>query len=84
MSTLETQYQNWLLENPTEKIIFVEWLKKFDGIKSLLDNLTKKVSNNSKIKNFKYDDDNLDDFKEWDVTLMDGLDDFDDDYRDDV
>ena len=52
MSTLETQYQNWLLENPTEQIIFVEWLKKFDGIKSLPD-LTKKVSNNSKIKNGK-------------------------------
>jgi hypothetical protein len=81
MSTLEKQYQNWLLENPTEQIIFVEWLKKFDGIKSLPD-LTKKVSNNSKIKNFKYDDDYLDDLKEWDVTLMDGLDDFDDDYRD--
>jgi hypothetical protein len=80
MSTLEKQYQNWLLENPTEQIIFVEWLKKFDGIKSSPD-LTKKVSNNSKIKNFKYDDDYLDDLKEWDVTLMDGL---DDDYRDDV
>jgi len=83
MSTLETQYQNWLLENPTEKIIFVEWLKKFDGIKSLPD-LTKKVSNDLKIKNFKYDDDYLDEMKDWDVTLMDGLGDFDDDYRDDV
>jgi len=81
MSTLETQYQNWLLENPTEKIIFVEWLKKFDGIKSLPD-LTKKVSNDLKIKNFKYDDDYLDEMKDWDVTLSDGLD--DDDYRDDV
>lgn len=84
MSTLEKQYQNWLLENPTEKIIFVEWLTKFDEIKSLPDNLTKKVSNDLKIKNSKYDDDYPDDFKEWDVTLMDGLDDFDDDYRDDV
>jgi len=83
MSTLETQYQNWLLENPTEKIIFVEWLKKFDGIKSCPD-LTKKVSNDLKIKNFKYDDDYLDDLKEWDFTLMDGFGDFDDDYRDDV
>lgn len=35
MSTLETQYQNWLSKNPTEKITFDEWLEKWGEINNI-------------------------------------------------
>ena len=50
MSTLETQYKNWLLKNLNSQLTYVEWLEKFNEIH----NLPSDMSN-------------------WDVTLMDGL-----------
>ena len=52
MSTLETQYKNWLLKNLNSQLTYVEWLEKFNEIH----NLPSDMSN-------------------WDVILMDGLED---------
>lgn len=53
-------------KNPNNTLTFEEWKK-----------------NNPYLSyNFKHDDDYLDEIKDWDVTLSDGLE--DDDYRDDV
>lgn len=35
MSTLETQYKNWILKNPEEQLTYVEWLEKFNEINNL-------------------------------------------------
>jgi len=35
MSTLETQYKNWMLKNPNNKITYVEWLESFNEIHNL-------------------------------------------------
>ena len=52
MSTLETQYKNWLLKNLNSQLTYVNWLEKFNEIH----NLPSDMSN-------------------WDVILMDGLED---------
>ena len=66
MATLETQYKNYIQENPTSTLTYDEWLdKKFWEIY---------VSDDFQIGPdgaFEYDDD----ISDWDVTLMDGLED---------
>ena len=52
MSTLETQYKNWILKNLNSQLTYVEWLEKFNEIHNLPS-----------------------DMSDWDVTLMDGLED---------
>ena len=65
MATLETQYQNYLKENPTSTLTYDEWMDK-----KLWDIY---VSDDFQIGPdgaFERTDD-----KDWDVTLMDGLED---------
>lgn len=35
MSTLETQYKNWILKNLNSQLTYVEWLEKFNEIHNL-------------------------------------------------
>ena len=66
MVTLETQYKNYIRENPTSTLTYDEWLdKKLWEIY---------VSDDFQIGPdgaFEYGDD----ISDWDVTLMDGLED---------
>lgn len=65
MATLETQYQNYLKENPTSTVTYDEWMDK-----KLWDIY---VSDDFQIGPdgaFERTDD-----EDWDVTLMDGLED---------
>lgn len=63
MATLETQYQNFLKENPTPTLTYDEWLdKKLWQIY---------VSDDFQIG----PDGAFEDLSDWDVTLMDGLED---------
>ena len=65
MATLETQYQNFLKENPTSTLTYDEWMDK-----KLWDIY---VSDDFQIGPdgaFERTDD-----EDWDVTLMDGLED---------
>lgn len=57
MLKLETQYKNYLKQNPDSKLTFEEW-------KSTI--LSPKLYEGLSMS---------DDFSEWDVTLMDGLED---------
>jgi hypothetical protein len=52
MSTLKTQYKNWILKNLNSQLTYVNWLEKFNEIHNLPS-----------------------DMSDWDVTLMDGLED---------
>ena len=52
MSTLKTQYKNWILKNPNSQLTYVNWLEKFNEIHNLPS-----------------------DMSDWDVTLIDGLED---------
>ena len=63
MSTLETQYQTYLKENPTSTLTYDEWM---DQVWEPI------VSDNFQIGPdgaYEY----TDDISDWDVTLMDGL-----------
>lgn len=62
MSTLNTQYQQWLDKNPKSKISYDDWLMNI--------HLPKMGNMRSELKNK-----NIDDLSEWDITLMDGLED---------
>ena len=67
MSLLETQYQNYLKENPDSKLNFEEWQWQ------VWRKTPPYVSDNFQIGPdgaFEYDDD----ISDWDATLMDGLD----------
>lgn len=65
MSTLETQYQNYLNENPTSKLTFDEWLDQL---------WSPKISDNFQIgPDGAYEHEDEDDLSDWDVTLEDGL-----------
>ena len=35
MSTLKTQYKNWILKNPKSKITYLEWFLRFNEIHNL-------------------------------------------------
>lgn len=69
MSTLITQYQNYLIKNPTSKLTYDEWMEQvWQPI----------ITDNFQIGPdgaFEYEEDNIND---WDITLMDGLEDEDD------
>ena len=74
MATLQTQYQQWLQENPDQQLTYEQWFSKWSEINSL-----PIVSDDFQIGPdgaFEYDEDEIND---WDVTLMDGL--KDDDYE---
>jgi hypothetical protein len=60
MATLQTQYKNYLQENPTSKLTYDEWMEQIWT---------------SYIRNFQID--HKEDLSDWDVTLLDGLDDID-------
>lgn len=60
MATLQTQYKNYLQENPTSKLTYDEWMEQIWT---------------SYIRNFQID--YKEDLSDWDVTLLDGLDDID-------
>ena len=65
MTTLESQYKNYLLENPTSTLTYDEWL---DQLWSPM------ISDNFQIGPdgaFEWDED----MKDWDNTLLDGLED---------
>ena len=57
MSTLESQYQGYLTENPHSKYSYEEWLEFV--FKQRIDSFL----------------DQMEDIKDWDVTLLDGLED---------
>jgi hypothetical protein len=40
MSTLETQYKNWMLKNPNNKLTYVEWLESFNERHNLPSNMS--------------------------------------------
>jgi hypothetical protein len=65
MATLQTQYEHYLTENPTSKLTYNEWLTQiWEPV----------ISDNFQIGPdgaFEYDDD----FSDWDITLIDGLED---------
>ena len=58
MATLQTQYKNYLQENPTSKLTYDEWMEQIWT---------------SYIRNFQID--YKEDLSDWDVTLLDGLED---------
>jgi hypothetical protein len=72
MSLLETQYQNYLKENPDSQLTYEQWIElKF---KTPPDGFQPMVSDDFQIGPdgaFEYDDD----ISDWDATLMDGLED---------
>ena len=75
MALLQTQYKQWLEENPDQQLIYEEWFSKWGEINGL-----PIVSDDFQIGPygaFEYDEDEISD---WDFTLMDGLE--DDDYED--
>jgi hypothetical protein len=72
--TLEEQHKKFLLENPDIKLTFIEWIRLFNS-RTLPENFEPIVSDDFMIGPdgaFEY---NEDDMKDWDVTLMDGLED---------
>jgi hypothetical protein len=66
MATLETQYKNFLSDNPDSKITFEEWEKIWTS---------KYVNTVSGIEEYIHNINNWrgSDLSDWDVTLMDGL-----------
>ena len=78
MSTLQTQYKNYLEKNPDNPLSYEEWFNNWSNLNGLsdLDNLTKSNCKESDPrKEFQYLEDDSEDLKDWDVTLTDGLDD---------
>ena len=65
MATLETQYQNYLKENPTSKLTYDEWMDQALWTTYISDDF--QIGPDGA---FERTDD-----KDWDVTLMDGLED---------
>jgi len=67
MATLQTQYQQWLQENPDQQLTYEQWFSKWGEINNL-----PIVSDDFQIGPngaFEY----TDDIEDWDDTLMDGL-----------
>lgn len=60
MATLESQYKGYMIENPTSTYSYDEWLKNVFY---------------PRFNNIKFTDEEIEELKEWDVTLMDGLED---------
>lgn len=79
MATLQTQYKNYLKENPNSTLTFVEWFKKWGEINNLPANFEPYISDDFQIGPdgaFEYEDP----IEDWDDTLMDGIE--DDDWDD--
>jgi hypothetical protein len=79
MATLQTQYKNYLKENPDSTLTFDEWFKKWGEINNLPINFEPYISDDFQIGPdgaFEY----TDDMEDWDNTLMDGIE--DDDWDD--
>jgi len=79
MATLQTQYKNYLKENPDSTLTFVEWFKKWGEINNLPANFEPYISDDFQIGPdgaFEYEDH----IEDWDDTLMDGIE--DDDWDD--
>jgi len=73
--TLESQYKRFLLENPDSELTYEEWLKEpyIFKFRNIPEGFEPTVSDDFMIGPdgaFEY---NEDDFKDWDTTLMDGL-----------
>jgi hypothetical protein len=69
MALLETQYQNYLKENPDSQLTYEQWIElKFKTPPYVSDNF--QIGPDGA---FEYDDD----ISDWDATLMDGLEDED-------
>lgn len=67
MTTLQTQYKNYLKETPTSTLTYDEWMEQV---------WTPTTSDDFQIGpdvTFEYSDD--EDLSDWDVTLLDGLED---------
>lgn len=74
MATLQTQYKQWLQENPNQQLTYEQWFSKWSEINSL-----PIVSDDFQIGPdgaFEYEDH----IEDWDDTLMDGIE--DDDWDD--
>lgn len=65
MDNTKRLYENWLKTNPDAIVTYEEWKK----------------NNSTPLYNFEHGDDYVDEISDWDVTLMDGL---DDEFSDDV
>jgi len=60
MSTLETQYKNWMLKTPNNKLTYVEWLEKFSEIHNLPPDMSDwDVTLNDGLENEPYVSDNF-------------------------
>jgi hypothetical protein len=69
---LESQYKQWLLENPDHYLTYDEWFKKWGEINGLPINFEPVISDDFQIGPdgaFEYSDD----IEDWDNTLLDGL-----------
>jgi hypothetical protein len=67
MSTLQTQYKQWLQENPDQQLTYDEWFSKWGELNGL-----PIISDNFQIGPdgaFEWDED----MEDWDNTLTDGL-----------
>jgi len=62
-----------LVDNPNEKITFIEWVKNFSQIKNLPEDFVPHVSDDFQIVPDGEHEYNYDEMSDWDVTLMDGL-----------
>ena len=69
---LESQYNQWLLENPDQPLTYDEWFKQWGKINNLPIDFEPFVSDDFQIGPngaFEYSDD----IEDWDNTLLDGL-----------
>ena len=69
---LESQYNQWLLENPDQPLTYDEWFKQWGKINNLPIDFEPFVSDDFQIGPngaFEYSDD----IEDWDNTLSDGL-----------
>lgn len=66
MSTLKTQYNNYLIENPTSNLTYDEWMNQI-WVPRITDNF--QIGPDGAFEN--------DDISDWDITLLDGLEDDD-------
>jgi len=76
MSTLKTQYEDWIKENPDIPLTYEEWFSKWGELNNLPINFDEIDSEEEVIYEGKEDD-----LNDWDSTLMDGLEE-DDDWDD--
>lgn len=69
---LESQYKQWLTENPDQQLTYDEWFKQWGKINNLPIDFEPFISDDFQIGPdgaFEYSDD----IEDWDNTLLDGL-----------